>query len=192
MKLLFASHNKNKLIEIAKLLPKSIDLLGLHDFNDTEDIAETGLTLEENALLKARHVHTKFQLNCFADDSGLEIEALNNAPGVYSARYASTEKNDTANIEKVLVNLKNEPNRKAQFRTVIALIIENKEILFEGIIKGTITKEKRGTNGFGYDPIFVPDGFIKTFGEFTLEEKNKISHRALAIQKLTNHFLKQG
>jgi XTP/dITP diphosphohydrolase len=184
MKLIFASHNKNKVKEIAAILPKNFELVGLDDLNYTEEIDETGATLEENALIKAKHIYEIFNLNCFADDSGLEVETLNNEPGVYSARYAGIEKNDDANMNKLLENLSHKENRKARFRTVIALILDGKEYLFEGIVNGKIINEKRGEKGFGYDPIFVPNGFEKTFAELPSEEKNQISHRALATNKL--------
>lgn len=184
MKLIFASHNKNKVKEIAAILPKNIELVGLDDLNYTQEIDETGATLEENALIKAKHIYEKFNLNCFADDSGLEVEALNNAPGVYSARYAGIEKNDDANMNKLLESLSHKENRKARFRTVIALILNGEEYLFEGIIAGQIINEKKGAKGFGYDPIFAPDGFEKTFAELPSEEKYQISHRALATKKL--------
>lgn len=184
MKLIFASHNKNKVKEIAAILPKHFELVGLHDLNYNEEIDETGATLEENALIKAKHIFEKFNLNCFADDSGLEVEVLNNEPGVYSARYAGNEKNDNANMNKLLTNLSSQTNRKARFRTVIALIIDGKEYSFEGIISGQIINEKKGEHGFGYDPIFVPDGYSKTFAELSAEEKNQISHRAKAVKQL--------
>lgn len=184
MKLIFASHNKNKVREIAAILPKHIELVGLHDLNYNEEIDETGATLEENALIKAKHIYEKFNLNCFADDSGLEVEALNNEPGVYSARYAGNEKNDDANMNKLLANLSGQTNKKARFRTAISLIIDGKNFPFEGIISGQIINEKRGAEGFGYDPIFVPDGYTKTFAELSADEKNQISHRAQAVKKL--------
>lgn len=184
MKLIFASHNKNKVKEIAAMLPKHFELVGLHDLNYHEEIDETGGTLEENALIKAKHVYGKFNINCFADDSGLEVETLNNEPGVYSARYAGKEKNDDANMNKLLANLTSQANRKARFRTVIALIMYGKEYSFEGIVTGQIINEKRGIEGFGYDPIFVPDGYDKTFAELSSEEKNNISHRAKAVKQL--------
>jgi len=184
MKLIFASHNKNKVKEVAAILPKHIELVGLHNLNYNEEIDETGATLEENALIKAKHIYEKFNLNCFADDSGLEVESLNNEPGVYSARYAGNEKNDNANMDKLLANLSSHTNKKARFRTVIALIIDGKEYSFEGIITGQIINEKRGAKGFGYDPIFIPNGYTKTFAELSAEEKNLISHRAKAVKQL--------
>ncbi len=156
MQLVFASHNKNKIKEISELIPRSINLLSLSDINCHDEIAETADTIEGNALIKARSVYRNFNLNCFADDSGLEVEALNGAPGVYSARYAGEPKNDENNIQKLLQNLRGMENRAAQFKTVIALIMDGEEFQFEGIIKGKIIEEKRGSNGFGYDPVFVP------------------------------------
>ena len=190
MQLIFATHNKNKVFEVTKLLNKDHEILDLSDINYSEDIPETGNTLEENALIKARFIYTILNKNCFADDSGLEIGSLNNEPGVYSARYAGEEKSDEANMDKVLEKLNGSHSRNARFRTVIALIIAGKEYLFEGIIKGKIAVEKKGSNGFGYDPIFIPNGVSKTFAEIPVEEKNRISHRAIAVKKLTD-FLSQ-
>ena len=184
MQLVFATHNRNKLNEIQALLPHSITLLSLDDINCTEEIPETASTLEGNARLKAQYVKQTYGYNCFADDTGLEVEALNNAPGVYSARYAGANNNAQANMQKLLQNLKSSPNRKARFKTVITLIIDNNEYLFNGICNGTITREQKGANGFGYDPIFQPEGFLKTFAQMTEAEKNTISHRARAINKL--------
>lgn len=183
-KLVFATNNQHKLEEVSAILGNHIELLSLKDINCETDIPETADTLEGNALLKAQYIYNNFNLNCFADDTGLEIEALNNEPGVYSARYAGEDKSAEANMLKVLDKLKNETNRKAQFRTAVSLILDGKEYLFEGIIKGEIIKEKRGNNGFGYDPVFVPEGYNQTFAELGNEIKNKISHRALAINKL--------
>jgi XTP/dITP diphosphohydrolase len=187
MKLIFATHNSNKIKEILPLVGvnklSSLDDLGFHD-----EIEETGKTLEENALIKARFIYDKFNENCFADDTGLEVECLDGAPGVYSARYAGNQKNAEDNMEKLLDLLKNKTNRKAQFRTVIALIIDGKEHLFEGIVKGEILVKKRGEKGFGYDPVFLPDGNNQSFAELPLNEKNEISHRASALKKL-NKFL---
>ena len=184
MELIFATHNKNKVIEVKSLINQNINLLNLSDINFTDDINETATTLEGNALLKAQTIFKKTNLNCFADDSGLLVDALNGEPGVYSARYAGEQKNDEDNITKILNNLQGIENRKAQFKTVLALIINGNEYLFEGIMHGTITYEKMGLNGFGYDPIFMPQGYSKTFAELTLEEKSKISHRALALNKM--------
>jgi XTP/dITP diphosphohydrolase len=184
MQLVFATHNKNKVKEVNSLMPARINLLGLGDVNFTEDIEETEATIEGNALLKAKTVYQKTGLDCFADDSGLLVDALNGAPGVYSARYAGEQKNDNDNIEKLLRELSSETNRKAHFKTVMALIINHEKHLFEGTIKGTITREKRGTNGFGYDPVFIPDGYDKTFAEMSFDQKSSISHRAIALNKL--------
>ena len=184
MKLIFASQNKNKVLEVKSLMPPSIELLSLSDINFNDDIEETESTIEGNALLKARTIYTKTHMNCFADDSGLLIDALNGSPGVYSARYAGEPKNDEANLQKVLHQLSGIENRKAHFKTVMALIINGKEFLYEGIINGSIISNKKGTNGFGYDPIFVPDGYSKTFAELDFQEKSTISHRALALQKM--------
>lgn len=187
--ILFASHNTYKAKEIASLLPDHLKLITLSDLNYTEDIPETGTTLKENALIKAKFSFQQFSCNCFADDSGLEVEALNNEPGVYSARFAGPQKNDLANMDKVLDLLRHSTNRTASFVTVIALIYQDKEYYFEGRINGKITSEKRGLNGFGYDPIFMPDGHSKTFAEMSSEEKNSISHRAIAVKNLMD-FLK--
>ena len=191
MKLIFASSNKNKIKEIKLLLPDTIELLSLEDINCTEDIEETALTIEGNAILKANYITQKYGLNCFADDSGLEIEALKGEPGVFSARYAGTPKNDDANMDKVLLNLKDETNRNANFKTVICLNINNQQHLFTGIIDGKIGFEKVGTNGFGYDPIFTPYGYDKTFAELTIKEKATISHRGLAVAELITYLTKR-
>lgn len=184
MELVFASNNLHKVKEISSIVGKNIRLLSLNDFNITEDIPENELTLEGNALAKARYVHEKTGRNVFADDTGLEIKALNGLPGVHSARFAGENKDSDANIRKVLEMLGDTENRKTRFRTVIALILDKKEYLFEGIVNGNIIKEKRGSEGFGYDPVFIPDGFTKTFSEMPLSEKNTISHRAQALNKL--------
>lgn len=183
MELLFASGNENKANEIRKKLPQNLQLRTLKELQFTEEIEETGKTLEENAQIKAHAVAAKFQLPCFADDSGLEITALGGAPGVRSARYAGEEKDDEKNRSLVLQQLANETDRRACFRTVIAYYKDGQTHLFEGKVEGRITKEQRGTNGFGYDPIFIPDGADKTFAEMTMEEKNQQSHRAMAVQK---------
>lgn len=183
MKLVFATHNPNKLKEIKQLLPEYIELLSLTDIGCTEEIEETGSTLEENAYIKARHVKTHYGLNCFADDSGLEIDALDGAPGVVSARYAGPQKNNEANIKKVWENLTNKTNKAAQFRTIIAVCIEDEEWDCQGIVRGTLITEKRGQGGFGYDPIFIPEGYEQTFAELGSSIKNKISHRAKAFQR---------
>ena len=184
MKLVFATHNANKAKEIQSLLPENFQILTLSDINCHEEIPETAETLEGNSLLKAKFVSDHFNLNCFADDTGLEIEALNGRPGVYSARYAGEEKSAEANMNLVLSELEKESNRKAQFRTVITLILNDKTHIFEGIVRGEMSTEKRGSDGFGYDPIFIPEGKSKTFAEMTLAEKNQQSHRARAFEKM--------
>ena len=188
MKLIFATNNPDKLKELQALLGKNIELLSLKDIGCEEEVPENHTTLEENASEKAFYIYKKYKLNCFADDTGLEIEALNNEPGVYSARYAGQEKNFNANIQKVIEKLQGIKNKKARFRTVISLIIEGKEIQFTGIVNGIILKEKKGTEGFGYDPIFQPDGYNKSFAQMSLKEKNKISHRGIAVRKLVNYL----
>ena len=188
-KFVFATNNAHKLEEVKDILGDKIELLSLKDINCHEESPETADTLAGNALLKARYVYEKYHLNCFADDTGLEVEALKGAPGVYSARYAGDAHNSEANMKKLLHELENTENRKAQFHTVFALIIDGKEHLFEGTVKGEITKVHKGTSGFGYDPIFQPEGYSQTFAEMGNEEKNKISHRAKATQKLCK-FLK--
>ena len=190
MKLVFATNNKNKLSEIRDILGNDIEVLSLGDINCNVDIPETADTLEGNALQKAEYIFEHYGMNVFADDTGLEVEALNGEPGVFSARYAGGEGHDSeANMQKLLKNLADKTNRKARFRTSIALIINGKRYSFEGLVNGEILKEKSGTSGFGYDPIFKPDGYDKSFAELGLEIKNKISHRANAIKKLAE-FLK--
>ena len=189
MQIVFASSNKNKILEIQSILPETIHILSLEDIGCLEEIPETADTIEGNAILKANYVTEKFGLNCFADDTGLEVEALNNEPGVYSARYAGKENNSEANMQKLLKNLENESNKKAQFKTAIALNINGKQFIFEGICKGQILTKKQGEEGFGYDPIFMPDNFNQSFAEMTMKEKARISHRGLAIQELVT-FLK--
>jgi XTP/dITP diphosphohydrolase len=184
MELLFASNNSHKVTEINNILGNSFVLKGLKDAGITEDIPETAPTLEGNALQKARYVHEKTGRDVFADDTGLEVESLNGMPGVNSARFAGENKDSDANIDKLLLMLKGKENRKARFRTVIALIIGGEEHLFEGIVEGTIISDRRGREGFGYDPVFVPEGRDITFAEMPLTEKNKISHRARAFEKL--------
>lgn len=184
MKLVFATHNQNKAKEIQSLLDERFEILTLSEINCNDEIPETAETLEGNSLLKAQFISENFEVNCFADDTGLEIETLDGKPGVYSARYAGEEKSAEANMNRVLSELENSTNRNAQFRTVITLILENKTFTFEGIVKGEIIREKRGTDGFGYDPIFVPEGQNKTFAEMTMAEKNLQSHRARAFQKM--------
>jgi XTP/dITP diphosphohydrolase len=184
MELLFATNNSHKLYEISALMPKTIQLLGLAEVGIIEDIPETGDTLVENALLKAEYAHAKTGLWCFADDTGLEVEALGGAPGVHSARYAGEAKNSTDNVNLLLENLHGISNRKACFKTVIAFIYNNHRYLFEGVVEGKIIDTPIGSAGFGYDPIFVPQGFDQTFAQMPLELKNTISHRAKATEKL--------
>jgi XTP/dITP diphosphohydrolase len=194
MQLVFATANKNKVNEIQSLIPDSINLLGLTDIACSEEIPETQATIEGNASQKAFYVFEKYHQNCFADDTGLEIEALNGLPGVSSARYAGDHKNAEDNMNKALVELDGIENRKARFKTVISLVIDGKEIQFEGIVNGTILREKRGSMGFGYDPIFLPDSEIgkgeKSFAEMELVKKNLISHRAQAVNKLVDYLRK--
>jgi XTP/dITP diphosphohydrolase len=189
MTIVFASNNEHKIKEIKSLLGDSFGLLSLRDVNITDDIPENESQIEGNALAKARFVHKATCMDVFADDTGLEIEALNGLPGVHSARFAGDDKNSSENIKKVLNLLGTKENRKARFKTVIALIIDKKEYLFEGIVNGKIIKEEKGTRGFGYDPIFVPDGKQLTFAEMELSEKNTISHRARAFNKLKEFLL---
>lgn len=189
LKLVFATNNKNKLEEVKAMLT-NYEIVSLADIGCFDDIPETASTLEGNAILKADYITNKYGLNCFADDTGLEIEALNNAPGVYSARYSGEHGNSEKNMEKVLNELNSQSNRNAQFRTAIALNIEGKQFVFEGICKGEILKEKAGEHGFGYDPIFKPEGFSKSFAEMDMEQKGSISHRGKAIEKLVTFLNK--
>ncbi len=182
-KIVFATNNKHKLDEIRKITAGKIEILSLSDINCNEDIEETGTTLEENALIKVRYIKNKYGYDCFADDTGLEVEALNGEPGVYSSRYAGAQCNPQDNMNKLLDALQGINNRNAQFRTVIAVTLNNNEHLFEGVVKGHITTEKHGNNGFGYDPVFMPSGYNQTFGELSDEVKNGISHRAVAMEK---------
>ena len=186
MQLVFASNNKNKIKEIQFLLPKTIQILSLEDIGCLEEIPETSNTIEGNAILKANYVTEKYGYKCFADDTGLEVEALNGEPGIYSARYAGEQKDANDNMDKLLLNLQDKSNRSAQFKTVIALNLDGKQTLFTGIIKGKIIEYKVGTNGFGYDPIFIAEGYPKTFAELTIEEKSRISHRGLAVKQLVD------
>ena len=182
-KVVFATNNKHKLDEIRKITTGRIEILSLSDINCNEDIEETGTTLEENALIKARYIKNKYGYDCFGDDTGLEVVALNGEPGVYSSRYAGEQCDPQDNMNKLLSELLDADNRNAQFRTVIAAILNDKEHLFEGVVKGQITTEKHGNNGFGYDPVFMPSGYNQTFGELSDEIKNGISHRAVAMEK---------
>ncbi len=188
MKLVFATNNRNKFEEIEHKIGDFIQLISLNELGFKEELPETHLTLEENAAEKAFFIYQRFRLNCFADDTGLEIEALSGNPGVLSARYAGMESCSENNIKKVLGELKGIRNREAQFRTLIALVQDGKLLTFEGRISGIILEKERGTEGFGYDPIFKPNGFKKTFAEMSLEEKNKISHRTMAVNKLINYL----
>ena len=183
-KIIFATNNKHKLKEVKELLKGTVEVLGLDEAGVQEDVPETADTLEGNALQKARYINNKLNVDCFADDTGLEVNALDGAPGVYSARYAGPQRSAADNIVKLLAELKGETNRKAQFKTVIALIQNGEEYVFEGVVKGEITTSKCGSEGFGYDPVFRPDGSELTFAEMSLEEKNNVSHRAAAVQKL--------
>jgi len=182
--LLFATSNKNKVLEIKKVLPKEFNIKSLDDIGFCEEIPENENSIEGNAIFKANYMYKKYNLNVFADDTGLEVDSLNGKPGVHSARYAGISKNSRDNINKLLKKLKNKKNRKARFKTIIALILNSKIYTFEGLIEGIITKKPKGENGFGYDPVFIPRGYTKTFGELSLEEKNSISHRSLAMNKL--------
>jgi len=189
MKLVFATNNQHKLQEIQHLLGDSIELLCLNDINCTDDIPENQETLEGNAAEKSFYIFDKYEVNCFADDTGLEIEALNGEPGVYSARYAGEERSAENNMNLVLTKLDKIKNRKARFRTVISLVIDGRETQFEGIVDGQILEEKRGTTGFGYDPIFQPEESNVSFAEMSMDEKNKISHRGRAVQKLVEYLI---
>lgn len=188
MQLVFATHNKNKLKEVQVLFPKEIELLSLKDIGCLDDIPETATDLEGNAIIKANFVTNNYGYPCFADDTGLLVDSLDGAPGVYSARYAGEQKNADDNMVKILLQLANKTNRSAHFKTVIALNINNEQLLFKGIVQGEITTQKKGEKGFGYDPIFKPKGYNKTFAELPLSIKNEISHRAIAIQQLLAFF----
>ena len=188
MKLVFATNNRHKLDEVRAIVGDKVEVLSLNDIGCHDDIPETADTLQGNALIKARYIYEKFGVDCFADDTGLEVEALDGAPGVYSARYAGEECDSEANMQKLLQNLTGKSNRNAQFRTVIALIIKGEEKLFNGIVKGTITEEKKGDSGFGYDPVFVPEGFSKSFAQMSGDMKNSISHRYRATKELSNYL----
>lgn len=188
MKLVFATNNKHKLQEVRDIIGSGVEILSLADINCNDDIPETADTLDGNALIKARYIYEKYNVNCFADDTGLEVDALDGAPGVYSARYAGDEHDSEANMRKLLENLTGKNNRDAQFRTVIALIIDGEEKLFNGIVKGRITEEKRGDSGFGYDPIFVPEGYSESFAQMDSSTKNSISHRYRATKQLSDYL----
>ena len=188
MKLVFATNNQHKLKELQAILGDHFELLSLKDIGCEEEIPEEQPTLEGNARQKAEYIYERYGYSCFADDTGLEIDALNGEPGVYSARYAGEAKDPQANMDKVLAKLKNEGNRKARFRTVISLALDGDEKQFEGIVEGEITRKKRGGSGFGYDPVFLPNGYEQTFAEMDLSDKNEISHRARAVQKLVEYL----
>ncbi len=190
-KIVFATHNAHKLEEVRMILKDKFEVVGLTDIGCFEEIPETAETLEENALAKAQFVVDKYGMDCFADDTGLEVDALNGKPGVYSARYAGEPSNSFNNVQKILTEMDGETNRKAQFRTVIALVEKDKIVYFEGIIKGQIGRELQGNNGFGYDPIFIPEGSDISFAQMDSTRKNTISHRALAIQKLVDYLTKR-
>ena len=188
MKIVFATNNPNKLKEIQSLIPKEIEIISLKEIGCNEDIPETGDTLEANAFQKAHYIKDNFNYDCFADDTGLEIDELNGDPGVYSARYAGPERNASANMNKILNKLKGKKNRKAQFRTAIALILKGEEHLFEGKVEGYISKDKQGNEGFGYDPIFIPENNIRSFAQMSMQEKGAISHRGRAVKKLVTYL----
>lgn len=189
MKLVFATHNDHKLKEVQQLLPKNIELLSLKDIECFDEIPEIGATLEENAQIKADFVTQTYGLDCFSDDTGLLVDALDGAPGVHSARYAGEQKNALDNMEKLLSEMKGHPNRTARFKTMIHLNLKGGRYTFEGVVEGVITEKKIGSGGFGYDPVFRPNGYDKTFGELPAGTKNAISHRGRAVQKLVD-FLK--
>jgi XTP/dITP diphosphohydrolase len=184
MQLVFATNNVNKLLEVQSLIPNHIKLLSLKDINCDEDIPETQPTIEGNAKQKAEYIKTNYGYDCFADDTGLEVEALDGQPGVYSARYAGPQRNANDNMDKLLSQLKQKNNRSAQFKTVVALNLNGQLKTFTGICKGEIVTKKRGAKGFGYDPIFKAEGYEKTFAEISLDEKNKIGHRGKAVTQL--------
>lgn len=190
MELVFATSNKNKIKELNLLMPRGINVLGLTDIGCFEEIPETRPTIEGNALQKAVYVHEHYGRNCFADDTGLEVYALGGRPGVYSARYAGEGKSAEENMNKLLDEMKDIADRKARFRTVIALVMDGNEWLFEGVVEGEILEERRGGQGFGYDPVFRPVGYEQTFAEMSLELKNRISHRGIAVRKLVEHLNK--
>ena len=189
--ILFATHNENKLHEVKKIIGDKYKIISLNDIEHHTEIPETQDTIEGNASQKTNFIYDLKGIDCFSDDTGLEVEALKGAPGVYSARYAGPRKNDSDNLKKLLKELGRTENRKARFKTVVSLILNKKEYLFEGIINGNIAFESKGKNGFGYDPVFIPEGYTKSFAEIDSKEKNIISHRALAVKKLTEFLSKQ-
>ncbi len=188
-KLVFATNNSHKLKEVRAILKEKFEVIGLVDIGCQEDIAETGTTLKANASIKSQYVVNNYQKDCFADDTGLEVDALGGRPGVYSARYAGENASYEQNVDKLLMELGHSGNRAARFRTVISLMLTGKEYLFEGVVEGKITRERKGSSGFGYDPVFLPDGYEQTFAEMDATLKNSISHRARAIQKLADFLL---
>jgi XTP/dITP diphosphohydrolase len=188
MDLVFATNNKNKINELTQLIGSKINLLGLRDIGCVEELPETKDTIEGNALQKALHVYSNYRHNCFADDTGLEVKALNGRPGVYSARYAGEGKNSEDNMQKLLKEMEGAANRSARFKTVIALVMDGKEMLFEGIVEGEILTAGKGGQGFGYDPVFRPIGYEQSFAEMSIEMKNRISHRGIAVRKLVDHL----
>lgn len=191
MQICFATHNQNKVDELRKLVGKNLEILSLSDLGVVDVIEETGTTLKENALLKAQYVFDTYAITCFADDTGLEVDALNGAPGVYSARFAGVETNNEKNIDKLLALLLTKANKQARFKTVIALVRDTEKLFFEGVVEGEIVGQRRGSNGFGYDSVFLPNHYDRTFAEMDMEEKNLISHRAQAVKKLSD-FLNQS
>lgn len=191
MQICFATHNQNKVDELRKLVGKNLEILSLSDLGGVDEIEETGTTLKENALLKAQYVFDTYAITCFADDTGLEVDTLNGSPGVYSARFAGVPANNEKNIDKLLGLLLNQRNKQARFRTVIALVSDTEQHFFEGVVEGEIVGQRKGSNGFGYDSVFLPNHYDRTFAEMDMEAKNLISHRAQAVKKLTD-FLKQS
>ena len=192
MKLVFATNNNNKLKEVKQLLPASIEILSLKDIDSEDEIAETGSTIPENAFIKARYIYEKFGMNCFADDTGLEVDALGGRPGVYSARFAGPGGKSEENIKKLLTEMKGVENRRARFRTATCLMIDGVDLSFEGVVEGVITESEAGDNGFGYDPVFLPDGHDKTFAEMTTLEKNNYSMRGIAFNKFKLYLQKNN
>lgn len=193
IRICFATNNKHKLYEVREALSSQFEILSLDDIQCLEELPETSETIEGNSLQKAQYVLDHYRIPCFADDTGLEVDALDGAPGVYSARFAGPEKNSEDNINLLLEKLRDSPNREARFRTVITLVgVTNKPEFFEGIVSGSITTSRRGDAGFGYDPVFLPDGFDRTFAEMTIKEKNQLSHRAIAVQKLSRFLIEQA
>ena len=189
MKIVFATNNANKILEIQSMLPESIDIISLESIGCLEEIPETADTIEENAIMKANYVTEKYGYDCFADDTGLEVDALNGEPGVFSARYAGEQRSSEDNMDKLLLNLEGKTTREAQFKTVITLNLKGKQYLFAGIARGEITLEKIGNQGFGYDPVFRPENYQETFAQLSLETKNKISHRGKATQELIDFLI---